>query len=366
MFGPPVVSPEVLPDRRVTFRLSAPAAPAVTVSGQWGGGPQAMAKDERGVWSVTVGPLEPELYEYSFSVDGFQTIDPGNSNIKPQRSPRTSLLEVPGSPPRLSEFQDAPHGTVRIHWYQSHSLGRRRGLYVYTPPDYDRNSRTRYPVLYLFHGAGDNEATWTVEGRAPMILDNLLAQAKVKPMIVVMPDGHAAPFPGPPRSAGAPRGGMSGNIDAFQRDLLEDVMPLVEKSYRTLADPAHRAIAGLSMGGGQSLTIGLNHPELFGWIGGFSAAIFQPEATVAMALVDPKATNQRLRLLWTACGTDDRLVQNARQLSDLLDQHQIRHEFHATPGTHSWPVWRRYLADFAPLLFTERPASTSASRASSE
>jgi enterochelin esterase-like enzyme len=175
----------------------------------------------------------------------------------------------------------------------------------------------------------------------------------------VMPDGHAAPWP--PRDF---QRGLSSNVTDFERDLLQDVMPLVEKSYRVRADTAHRAIAGLSMGGGQSLTIGLNHPDLFGWIGGFSAAIFQPEQSVAKALADPKATNQRLRLLWIACGTDDRLVQSARQLSDLLDQRQIRHEFHATPGNHSWPVWRRYLAEFAPLLFTTRPASTAALRSS--
>ncbi len=356
-FGPPVVSPEVLPDRRVTFRLSAPMAKAVTVSGQWGGGPQVMTKDERGVWSVTVGPIEPELYEYNFTIDGFQTLDPGNAVVKPSRTPRTSLLEVPGNPPRLSEFQDVPHGTVRIHWYQSRSLGRRRGLYVYTPPGYDQDTKTRYPILYLLHGAADNEAAWTVSGRAPMIVDNLLAQGKSVPMVIVMPDGHAAPWP--PRDF---QRGLSSNMTDFERDLLQDVMPLVEKSYRVRADPAHRAIAGLSMGGGQSLTIGLNHPELFGWIGGFSAAIFQPETTVAKAMADPKATNQKLRLLWIACGTDDRLVQNARQLSDLLDRHQIRHEFHATPGNHSWPVWRRYLAEFAPLLFTTQPRSTSALR----
>jgi enterochelin esterase-like enzyme len=359
MFGPPVISPELMPDRRVTFRLMAPNAKAVTVAGQWGGGPQAMTKDERGVWSVTLGPITPNLYEYSFSVDGVSMIDPGNSVVKPQRSPRTSLLEAPGSPPLLSEFQDVPHGAVRIHWYQSRSLGRRRGLYVYTPPGYDQDTRTRYPVLYLLHGAGDNEAAWTVSGRAPMILDNLLAQGKVVPFVVVMPDGHAAPWP--PRDIGR---GLSSNITDFERDLLEDVMPLVEKSYRVRTDAAHRAIAGLSMGGGQSLTIGLNHPELFGWIGGFSAAIFQPENSVSKALADPKATNQHLHLLWIACGTDDRLIANARQLSELLDQHQIKHQFVSTEGDHSWSVWRRYLAQFAPLLFTDRPSSTTALRPS--
>jgi enterochelin esterase-like enzyme len=243
-----------------------------------------------------------------------------------------------------------PHGTVRLHSYQSRSLGRRRGLQVYTPPEYEKDTRARYPVLYLFHGSGDNEATWTVLGRAHLIMDNLLAQGKAKPMIVVMPDGHAAP-PQPP--GGAPEG-RARNIEAFRRDLLEDIIPFVEANYRVRADAADRAIVGLSMGGGQSLTIGLNHPDLFAWVGGFSSAIFSPESTVASALADTDRTNEKLRLLWFACGTEDRLIDGARQLADLLEQKHIRHEFHATGGNHSWPVWRRYLAEFVPLLFTER------------
>lgn len=198
--GPVVTSPEVMPDRRVTFRLHAPRAQAVPVSGEWGGGPREMTKGEEGVWSVTVGPLDPDLYGYSFSVDGFQTLDPANSRVKPMRSPRTSILEVPGSPPRLHEFQEVPHGVVRIHAYRSRSLDRTRGLVVYTPPEYDRNTRTRYPVLYLLHGPGDNEATWTVLGRAHLILDNLLAQGKARPMLIVMTDGHAAS----PQGSGPP------------------------------------------------------------------------------------------------------------------------------------------------------------------
>src|SRR5262249_18348599 len=159
---------------RVTFRLRAPDAKQVTVSGEWPGGPKAMTRDDRGVWSVTVGPLEPDLYGYSFNVDGFQTLDPGNPAVKPMRSPRTRILEAPGAPPRLSESQDVPHGTVRLHAYRSRALdGRKRGLVVYTPPGYDKETGSRYPVLYLFHGAGDNEATWTALGRAHLIADNL-------------------------------------------------------------------------------------------------------------------------------------------------------------------------------------------------
>jgi len=362
----PIVSPEVQADRRVTFRLRAPGAKEVSVSGEWGGGPKAMTRDEQGTWSVTVGPLAGDIYGYSFSVDGFQTIDPGNPAIKPMRSPRTSILEVPGDPPRFHEFQDVPHGTVRIHDYRSRSLSRRRGLYVYTPPGYDGDPHVRYPVLYLLHGAGDNDATWTTFGRAHLIIDNLLAQGKVKPMLIVMTDGHAAPFgrpPGPPpgqpagAAAGRPAGpgaGMSRNIEVYERDLLENVIPFVETNYRVRTEAANRAIAGLSMGGGQSLTIGLNHPDRFAWVGGFSSAVFNPETTLAPAFKDPKATDSALRVLWIACGKDDRLLENNQRLSSLLKDKSIHHDFLTTEGGHSWPVWRRYLAEFAPLLFVEK------------
>jgi enterochelin esterase family protein len=341
--APPLVSPQVGDDRRVTFRLRAPNATAVSVSGDWPGGPQPLAKDEQGIWTATVGPLEPDLYGYSLLVDGFRTLDPANAWVKPMRSPTTSVVEVPGSPPRLSEWQDVPHGTVRLHEYRSRVLDRRRGLFVYTPPAYDRDPDARYPVLYLFHGSGDNEATWTVLGRAHLILDNLIAQGKAQPMLIVMPDGHAVP-------PGGAEGRMR-NIEAFARDLLEEVLPFVETNYGTRPGPENRAIVGLSMGGGQSLTIGLNHPELFAWVGGFSASIGNPETTVAAALADPAATNSRLRLLWIACGKDDRLVENARDLDGRLTEKGIRHEFQVTEGNHSWPVWRRYLPQFAERLF---------------
>jgi enterochelin esterase family protein len=345
-----------------------------------------MTRDERGDWSLKVGPLAADLYGYSFYVDGFRTIDPANPVVKPSRSMVTSILEVPGNPPRLHEFQDVRHGSVRVHEYQSRSLNRRRGLYVYTPPGYDADAQARYPVLYLLHGAGDNQATWTALGRAHLILDNLRAQGKIKPMVVVMPDGHAASV-GPPReaaavapagatagqpagaapgqptgaapgrqaAAGGPGAGMSRNVAAFERDLLQDIIPLVEANYRVRTDAGGRAIAGLSMGGGQSLTIGLNHFDRFAWVGGFSSAVFNPEATLAAALNDPKATDSALRVLWIACGKDDRLITSNQQLSALLKQKSIDHEFLTTEGNHSWPVWRRYLAEFAPLLFVDKP-----------
>ena len=347
---PGVISPEIHADRTVTFRVRAVNATNVSVSGEWPGGTKPMSKDGRGLWSATLGPLEPDLYGYSFSIDGFQTIDPGNSAVKPMRSPRTSILEIPGETPKPWEFVPAmPHGTVRVHTYQSKSLGRRRGLNVYTPPGYDQKSGS-YPVLYLLHGAGDNEATWTALGRAQFITDALLNDGKTRPMIIVMTDGHAIP----PGSVGTNTADRARAVGAYESDLLGDVMPFVEKNYRVKSGPANRAIIGLSMGGGQSLTIGLNHPELFAWIGGMSSAVSDPDKTIASALEDAKVTNKKLKLLWFACGKDDFLLKRNQEFDDVLTKHGIHHEYRETAGNHSWPVWRRYLVDFLPLLFTDR------------
>ena len=348
-FGPPpIISPEVHADRTVTFRVRAPKAGEVRVSGEFGD--KVMTNDGTGLWSVTVGPLEPDLYGYGFSVDGFRTLDPANTSVKPMRSPTTSMLDVPDDQPLMHDFRaDVAHGTVRLHTYPSRALGKLRRLQVYTPPDYDRKSRTRYPVLYLLHGSGDNEATWTALGRAHWIADNLIARHLAKPLIIVMTDGHAA-FANPPPGSGDER---TRNRQAFQRDLIEDVMPFVEASYRTRTDRESRAIIGLSMGGGQSLSVGLKHLDRFAWVGGMSSGVRDPEQMFAGVLGDAQATNQKLKLLWIACGQDDFLLKPNRQFDELLTARGIRHEFRLSEGGHSWPVWRRYLAEFLPRLFTK-------------
>lgn len=337
-----VRSPQVQADRRVTFRLRAPKATEVVVQGQWPEGKATMTKDANDVWSVTVGPVPAGVWEYSFQVDGLQMIDPGNPAIKPMREPRTSILCVPGQPPLLTEFQDVPHGTVRQHTYFSKSLGRLRELMVYTPPGYDKQADTRFPTLYLQHGSGDNQATWVVHGKAHWILDNLIAQGKAKPMVVVMMDGHAVIGGGP--------GSPQDNTTAFGRDLLEDVMPFVEANYRVKTDAASRAIAGLSMGGGQSLTVGLNHLDKFAWVAGFSSSAPSREA-VAGLLNDPTGANAKLKLLWIGVGKDDFLLQRNEQFIAALKEKDIRHEWRLTEGNHSWPVWRLYLTELAPKLF---------------
>jgi enterochelin esterase family protein len=354
--APPPMPPEVHPDRRVTFRLRAPNAQTVTVSGGFGA-PASLEKNEQGIWSVTVGPLRPDLYGYSFTVDGLRMIDPSNPVVMPAPLLQTSVLEVPGDPPLVSEFLDVPHGTVRMHTYMSKSVGKKRGLFVYTPPGYDQDTSTRYPVFYLLHGSGDKEGTWTALGHAHLIADNLIARGKARPMVIVMPDGHtvvpaAAAASAPPTEDRTET--RRRNNALFQADLFDDILPLIESSYRVRADRAHRAMAGLSMGGGQTLTIGLAHPEKFAWIGSFSASIMDPEPALGSLLPALRTPEGKLQLLWIGCGRADNLFEGAQRLSDLLNKNDIRHTFHESDGGHSWFVWRRYLAEFLPLLFIEK------------
>lgn len=338
----PVSSPVIQSDRRVTFRLRAPKATEVVVAGQWANGRAVMSKDTNGVWNVTSGPIEPGVYEYSFQVDGLSMIDPANSAIKPMRQPRTSILHLPGRPPLLHDFQEVPHGTVHQHTYHSKSLDRQRELAVYTPPGYERQTEARFPTLYLQHGAGDNEATWVVHGKAHWIIDNLIAQGRAKPMVIVMMDGHTA-------MAGGGATGFQNNTGLFERDLIEDVLPFIETNYRVKTEAVGRGIVGLSMGGGQSLAIGLNHANRFAWVGGFSSAVPSGES-IDSALKDP-ATNEKLKLLWIGCGKDDFLLKRNEDFIASLKEKNVRYEWHLSDGGHSWPVWRIYLAELAPKLF---------------
>lgn len=342
----PVYSPEIAADRKVTFRIRAPKAAEVKVSGEWSSEATALTKGEDDVWSVTVGPLEPELYGYGFNADGLRLADPGNPLLKPMRSPNTSILEIPGNPPLIHELlTDVPQGAVTVHQYYSETLKAWRRVHIYTPAGYEKG-RSNYPVLYLFHGAGDNDATWSVLGRANVILDNLIAQNRAKPMIVVMPDGH--PLAG--RITGVPGPDvMRKNLETFNEDILGEVIPFTEKTYRVQKRPGSRAVAGLSMGGGQSLSLGLNNPEMFGYVAGFSSYVAEPE-TAKLKVFESK---KRPALIWTACGKDDFLIQNARQFSENLTKNNVKHEFLVTDGNHSWPVWRKYLAQLAPLLFKD-------------
>ena len=339
---PPPVSPDVLPNGRVTFRIKAPKATEVKVAGQFG--PDTpMMMDTQGVWSVTVPSVPAGVHEYHFVVDGLSVIDPQNSAVKPQRWPGASILHVPASPPAPWDLQDLPHGTIHEHTYKSKALDRFRRILVYTPPGVE--SAGRLPVLYLSHGYSDNEATWTVHGKAHWIMDSLIASKKAVPMILVMPDGHALP----PGAAGFSEYGPT-NSAALCRELVEDIIPLVERTYKVAARPRARAFAGLSMGGHHALTVALNHHDKFGWIGAFSSAP-PPTNTVAAGLNGANAVNRDLKLFWIACGKKDFLLQRNREFTALLTDKGIHYEFVETEGDHSWPVWRRYLTEFAPRLF---------------
>jgi len=352
-----VRSPQVAADRTVTFRLRAPAASEVSLSGEFMRGSKPLVKGTDGTWTITVGPLEPEIYNYNFTIDGVKTIDPANAEVKTGSTASTigSILVVPGEAPAFYDPQPVPHGEIRTHWYESKSLKSVRRLTVYTPPDYDQSRASRYPVLYLFHGANADETAWTRLGHVNLILDNLLAAGKAKPFIVVMPFGYGAP---PGTGVPEPGGGFSGTAALFGRDLLGDVIPFIDTHYRTYGDRDHRAIAGLSMGGVESLEIGLNHLELFSYVGGFSAAVRPADfaKTYAGLVASPEAANRQLRLLWLGCGTDDGLFSATDSFSKFLDTAKITHTFHKSPGAHAWMVWRHYLNEFAPLLF---PATVS-------
>ena len=338
---------EVHPDRTVTFTYTAPNAREVSVSGDFGKG-GAMAKGDNGLWSVTLGPFDPDIHSYTFNVDGKQVADPLNNRSKPQRSGISNVFEIHGDKPSVWDRQPVPHGVVHLHEYDSKTVGITRRLRVYTPPGYETGDR-RFPVLYLFHGSGDNEATWTDFGRAHDILDNLVATGKAKPILVVMPDGHT--MPPVPRDSPKAAEVRSKNVSSFEADLLNDVLPLIDTTYRTRADRESRAIIGLSMGGNQSLIIGLNHPDLFAWVGGMSSAVREPDTQLAPFFKDASAANDNLRLLWFACGKDDFLLKDNQTLHSMLTGKQVRHTYVESDGAHAWPVWRRYLAEFAPLVF---------------
>jgi len=337
-----IISPEVYADRRVTFRLYAPGANNVGVSAQFIQGIQPMRKGNNGVWSATLGPAQPDIYEYNFIVDGLEIADPSNSWLKIWLRTAKNLVLIPGDEPMFFEEQQVPHGTVHIHRYRSTSLAVTRGLYVYTPPGYEMSRDSKYPVLYLLHGLGDAEDTWTVVGRANVIVDNLLAKEKARPLVIVMPYGHTPSAPPDMRSVG--------NYGAFERDIIEDVIPYVQNCYRVSTDRKDRAIAGLSMGGGQALTVGLGNLALFGWIGAFSSAVPRGQ-NLDKLLAEPSSINEKLNLLWIGCGRSDFLFQENQRFIERLKAEKLEHVTHITDGAHEWRLWRRYLNEFVPLLF---------------
>lgn len=348
------VSPEVHADRKVTFRLFAPKASEVVLMGSPGilefiKKPTPLQKDEKGVWSLTVGPLPPGFYTYGYAIDGgLRMPDPSNPNLELRRWGPTSLFIVPGAEKAVFEERRVPHGTVHLNFYDSPNLGSQRMVYVYTPPGYE-SGRQKYPVLYLLHGNGQIEASWTGTGRANVIMDNLLADGKIKPMIVVMPYGHVpreikTAGSNPPSAPARP-----GDMAAIEKELLTAVKPLVESKFRVFTDRNHRAIGGLSMGAAQSLTIGLHNLDQFAYIAAFSGGGNRAEWEKA----EPVMLNQKLKVLWLGCGTEDFAYNGVKGMHDLLSQKNVKHVWNESGGGHSWPNWQVYLSKYAPLLFRD-------------
>jgi enterochelin esterase family protein len=346
----PVVSPEVHSDNRVTFRLRAPNSKQVVLHLE-GAKPLPMEPDEQGLHSVTTEALAPDFYGYDFTVDGVRFTDPSNTALKPNLLGVSSEVHVPGPSSLPWELNDTLHGVVHHHFYKSAVVGDERDFYVYTPPGYQPRASTKYPVLYLLHGYSDDASGWTSVGRANVILDNLIAQGKAKPMIVVMPLGYGAP-----EMLGFGFGAFSHdelrekNFAKFREALLTEVLPQVETHYQVKTDRDSRAIAGLSMGGSESLLTGLNNLDKFSWIGSFSAGGLTDHFNEEFPLLDLKA-NGKLHLLWIACGTDDHLIALNRNFREWLKSKGIEHVDIETPGEHTWMVWRRNLANLSALLF---------------
>ena len=380
---PVVVSPEVSPDRQITFRLLGPQAESVRLTGSdipgMGQG-KPMNKGDKGIWEITIGPIPPGSYRYNFNVNGVAVIDPRNPLVSESNNNVWSLVHVPGS--EFSDTKSVPHGAVSAVTYYSTALGKFRRLHVYTPPGYELG-QGKFPVFYLLHGAGDCDDSWTSVGRAGFILDNLIAARRARPMIIVMPAGHTRPLGrGPLPGIAQPGSTAPPPPDEFIQDFMIDIMPYVEKNYRVLSGRENRAIAGLSMGGNQTLNIALPNLEKFGYVGVFSSGLLNvftrqtpagggppaanapPQITPAgeawlkqhQARLDDANLKKGLRLLWVGIGKDDFLLSISRSTVELLKQHGFAPVSRESEGGHTWINWRNYLSEFAPQLFQPKTA----------
>jgi len=344
---PQIESPVVNPDRTVTFRFRAPNARQVELNAQFLRANQPLTEDASGVWSVTVGPVEPNLYPYSFVVDGVPVADPSNVNLFPNERFKNSLVDVPSDPPALYAVRDVPHGEVTHCWYTSKSMGGTRPLVIYTPPGY-REGATQYPAFYLISGTTDTEETWFRAGRANFILDNLIADKRAVPMVIVMPYGNT--FTGTPDPSSLQAAEM---YKAFNDDLVGSIIPYVEAHYRVVPNRQKRAIAGFSRGGGQSLFAGFTNLDTFAWVCSYSAyltaEVFDKYFPTLSA--KPEAINQRLKLLWLGVGNEDFLYKQAVAFDELLTERRIEHKKLITGGGHTWMNARTYLTETVQLFF---------------
>lgn len=340
--------PRIHADLRVTFRVNAPTAQKVLVQpggadNGLGAGPYEMERDSKGVWTVTTPPAVPGFHYYWLVVDGFAANDPSSETFYGYAK-ESSGVEVPEKGVDFYDVKDVPHGEIHIKWYRSKVTGEWRRAYVYTPPGYEGSTR-RYPVLYLNHGSGENETTWSRQGKANLIMDNLIAEGKAVPMLVVMETAYATKLGAPPQSP-----------DAFEDVVIDDLIPTIDSAYRTLPDREHRAMTGTSRGGSQTLQITSSHLDRFAWIGAFSAppiADFDVKTSLHGVFADPAAYNRKVHLLWIGAGTmEERMHKGAQAMHEALEAAGIKHLFYESPGTsHEFQTWRRDLHEFAPRLF---------------
>lgn len=363
-FGPRgPVSPEIHQDNSVTFRILAKSATSVSLSGNWMpgfGNTLALAKNDTGMWSVTINPLPSEMYTYTFVVDGVRTLDSANPMIVRDGVRNESMFVIYGDKGSLYSPAKVPHGTLAKVWYPSPTLGMDRLMYVYTPPGYN-TSNERYPVLYLLHGGGGDEDAWTTLGRAPHIMDNLIAAGKAKPMIVVMTNGNpgqaAARVAAPRIESEAPQNPGAMGQGKFEESLVKDVIPFIESNYRVIASKDSRAVSGLSMGGMQTMNLANTYPSTFSWYGVMSMGLVdrtrfggnEDPATRKKNLENLRASG--VKLYWIACGKTDFLYQSALDLVKYFDDNNFKYKYYESEGGHTWPEWRLYLSELAPLLF---------------
>jgi len=357
--GPLAFSPQVNPDKTITFRYMAPSAKDVRLSAQFLGGPVQMTKGANGMWSITVGPVRPDIYPYSFTVDGIQVMDPGNVAFFPNERFKASLVDIPGETPLIHSMRDVPHGTVTYEYYPS-AEGTTGSLVVYTPPSYEKDFSARYPVFYLISGTTDTEETWFKVGRANLILDNLIAEGKAKPMIIVMPYGNveatiAAQKGGakPADPVGRESAEALNRAKTFGNDLVNNIIPYIEKNYRVLNNADSRAIGGFSRGGGQTLRTAFGNMDKFSWICCYSAYLTPQEMESEYKFVagDPDRTNRQLKMLWVSVGSEDFLYKQTMEFLNFLRDKKVNYKSLITTGGHTWMNTKVFLTNTAQLLF---------------
>lgn len=335
--APYPISPEVKADNSATFRFSAPNAKEVFLTGEFLPERKAMTKDAAGVWTITVPGIKPDIYPYAFVVDGIQVADPNNTEIFANERFKFSLVDIKGSTPLVHALKNVPHGKVTYRLYKSASLNTTRQLLVYTPPGFDPNGGKKYPVLYLIHGGSDTEETWTKVGKANLIADNLIADKKAVPMIIVMPYANVRPA----------------SMAKFNDDVVSDIIPFIEANYPVLTDQPNRAIAGFSVGGGQTLGVGISNPDKFAYVSAYAPYPETEEFRKIFGNWQPDAAklNKQFKLISFSVGTEDFLYQSTLKNMEMFKEKGVKFESLVVPGGHTWMNCKLYLANTLPKLF---------------